>query len=29
MSEVVPIQVKLHQKSRSLEIHLDDETSYE
>jgi DUF971 family protein/molybdopterin converting factor small subunit len=28
MKEVVPTQIKLHQKSRSLEIHFDDQTNY-
>ena len=28
MREVVPTQIKLHQKSRLLEVHFDDQTSY-
>lgn len=28
MSEVVPTQIKLHQKSRLLEVHFNDQTSY-
>lgn len=28
MSEIVPTQIKLHQKSRLLEVHFNDQTSY-
>ena len=28
MSEVVPTQIKLHQKTRMLEVHFNDQTSY-
>ena len=28
MSEIVPTQIKLHQKSRFLEVHFDDQSSY-